>query len=157
MQSGGKVCIYVDEDINTIDISAPPASLIERSGENPSGFTSYVKSQPLFTKLTKLQTLFAKPLETNRAMQSLFEKPLKMLLNNVKETGIAELRGSDFAAAWARLLPRLPPDVGDRERMIGHLRSCSHTGHHSRRPRRRLRSLDRADSTAATEANRAAR
>ena len=46
----------------------------------------YAKPQPLFAKLTKLQTLFAKPLEgyfllffANRAMQSLFAKPLKIL------------------------------------------------------------------------------
>jgi len=43
----------------------------------------YAKPQPLFAKLTKLQNLFAKPLEgyfllffANRAMQSLFAKPL---------------------------------------------------------------------------------
>jgi len=47
----------------------------------------YAKPQPLFAKLTNLQTLFAKPLEryfllffTNRAMQSLFAKALEMLL-----------------------------------------------------------------------------
>ena len=47
----------------------------------------YAKPEPLFAKLTKLQTLFAKPLEgyfllffTNRAIQSLFAKPLEMLL-----------------------------------------------------------------------------
>jgi len=47
----------------------------------------YPKPQPLFAKLTKLQTLFAKPLEgyfllffANRTMQSLFAKPLKMLV-----------------------------------------------------------------------------
>jgi len=47
----------------------------------------YAKSQPLFAKLTKLQTLFAKPLEgyfllffVNKTMQSLFAKSLKMLL-----------------------------------------------------------------------------
>jgi hypothetical protein len=46
----------------------------------------YAKPQPLFAKLTKLQTLFAKPLEEyfllffiNSAMQSLFAKPLEML------------------------------------------------------------------------------
>ena len=47
----------------------------------------YAKPEPLFVKLTKLQTLFAKPLEgyfllffANRTMQSLFAKPLEMLL-----------------------------------------------------------------------------
>ena len=46
----------------------------------------YAKPEPLFVKLTKLQTLFAKPLEgyfllffANKAMQSLFAKPLEML------------------------------------------------------------------------------
>ena len=51
----------------------------------------YAKPQPLFAKLTKLQTLFAKPLEgyfllffTNRAMQNLFAKPLEMLLEHLQ-------------------------------------------------------------------------
>jgi len=51
----------------------------------------YAKPQPLFAKLTKLQILFAKPLDgyflllfANRAMQSLFAKPLEMLLDHPK-------------------------------------------------------------------------
>ena len=52
----------------------------------------YAKPQPLFAKLIKLQTLFAKSLEgyfllffTNRTMQSLFAKPLELLLRPTKD------------------------------------------------------------------------
>ena len=48
----------------------------------------YAKPQPLFTKFTKLQTSIAKPLEgyflvffANMSMQSLFAKPLEILLH----------------------------------------------------------------------------
>ena len=48
----------------------------------------YAKAQPLFAKFTKLETSIAKPLEgyflvffANISMQSLFAKPLEMLLS----------------------------------------------------------------------------